>query len=161
MKIARLVNSEIMWLIVAAGGVICYFVWPHQPVNAVSSYWRWLLLPATVYWLTFFLGAIQVNHHVMKSVVMVDQVVTSGVYGILRHPIYAADIVLAWAVWLARPQEWLLWAVIWLNIVLLGWMLLEERNLIKRFGSAYRDYQCRVPMFIPYRWRPGQRITNA
>jgi protein-S-isoprenylcysteine O-methyltransferase Ste14 len=33
--------------------------------------------------------------------------------------------------------------------VLYGITLMEERELVERFGQAYRQYQQRVPRFVP------------
>ena len=34
-------------------------------------------------------------------------------------------------------------------LVLYGITLMEERELVERFGQAYRQYQQRVPRFVP------------
>jgi protein-S-isoprenylcysteine O-methyltransferase Ste14 len=36
----------------------------------------------------------------------------------------------------------------------------EEAKLIAQFGDAYRDYQQRVPMFVPH-WRAVRRTIEA
>jgi protein-S-isoprenylcysteine O-methyltransferase Ste14 len=33
--------------------------------------------------------------------------------------------------------------------------LLEDRALVAAYGEAYRSYQRKVPMLIPWRIRPG------
>lgn len=56
-----------------------------------------------------------------------------------------------------------LWSTPWLSMghlvlsialeayIILAVLLLEEADLIKEFGDQYRQYQRRVPAFIPYR----------
>ena len=45
-----------------------------------------------------------------------------------------------------------------LNGLFTGWIVvgsrLEERDLVREFGDAYRDYQRKVPMLLPW---PGRR----
>ena len=62
---------------------------------------------------------------------------------------YMADIVLAWGAFIAWPSWRVLFAVIWLTIVLSYWMKLEEEALIERFGGEYQQYMGKVPMVIP------------
>jgi protein-S-isoprenylcysteine O-methyltransferase Ste14 len=42
-----------------------------------------------------------------------------------------------------------------LNVLFTGWViagiLLEERGLVASYGDAYRRYQRKVPMLIPWR----------
>jgi protein-S-isoprenylcysteine O-methyltransferase Ste14 len=77
------------------------------------------------------------------------ELLQEGIYGRIRHPRYVA-------VWLGTIAAALfcnylsLWiATVLLFPVLYGIVLLEERELIDRFGDAYRDYASRVPRFIP------------
>ncbi len=75
--------------------------------------------------------------------------VTSGVYSRVRHPIYFADIVMAWGAFIVFPTWNVLFAVLWLTAVLSFWMRLEEAALEKKFGRQYGQYNSRVPMFLP------------
>jgi protein-S-isoprenylcysteine O-methyltransferase Ste14 len=78
------------------------------------------------------------------------QLVTAGVYGRVRHPIYAA--LTLWAV----SQPFLLQNVIagpgGIVAVLLMWFVRvprEEQMMLDRFGDAYRQYMTRTPRLIP------------
>lgn len=77
------------------------------------------------------------------------EVVSKGIYGKLRHPMYVSEI-------------WLYFALLCLNISLLAagvWVLItvflyvicryEEKILIEHFGDEYRQYMKEVPMWIP------------
>ncbi len=75
--------------------------------------------------------------------------VTSGVYSRVRHPIYFADIVLAWGAFIVFPTWKVPFSVLWLTAVLASWMRLEEAALEKKFGRQYKKYKSRVPMFLP------------
>ncbi|MBM3844727.1 MAG: isoprenylcysteine carboxylmethyltransferase family protein [Verrucomicrobia bacterium] len=76
------------------------------------------------------------------------QLITSGIYGFIRHPLYAAVITLGFA-----------WALLWRSepaLVLAALQIpffdakarREERWLLERF-TAYADYTRRVKRFIP------------
>lgn len=73
--------------------------------------------------------------------------VTSGVYNIVRHPLYLAGIILfSFNPYISRT---------WLTVSLLAdayfvmGAFIEERRLIARFGDEYRAYMKRVPRFVP------------
>jgi protein-S-isoprenylcysteine O-methyltransferase Ste14 len=73
---------------------------------------------------------------------------TSGLYRIVRHPIYVGTIVAFWA----TPEMTfghLLFAVGATAYTLLG-TVLEERDLVRIFGDGYRDYRRRIRMLLPF-----------
>ena len=77
--------------------------------------------------------------------------VVCGPYRWVRHPLYTLSLIMIWA----HPDptaDRLLFGLLWSAWIVLGgrW---EERDLRARFGTRYRDYQQRVPMFIPRPWR--------
>jgi protein-S-isoprenylcysteine O-methyltransferase Ste14 len=74
---------------------------------------------------------------------------SSGVLGVIRHPWYTGLVLLLWARDLDAAR--LVTNGVLTPYVVIG-TLLEERKLVHEFGDAYRDYQQRVSMFVPFRW---------
>lgn len=94
-----------------------------------------------------FLGIRQVmEHESRKGLTEAGGLDASGILGVIRHPWYAAAILIIWA----RPLDM---AVLVTNAVLTTYLVigtvLEERKLVTVFGDEYRRYQKKVPMFIP------------
>ena len=78
------------------------------------------------------------------------QLVRSGPFATMRHPIYFAMLLLLIALGLGLGHVWGLIAAIPLFVI--GTVIRireEERLLRKQFGSAYDDYASRTPAFIP------------
>jgi protein-S-isoprenylcysteine O-methyltransferase Ste14 len=78
------------------------------------------------------------------------ELVTSGPYRWVRHPIYSGLLLMAlgWAVWRGRYSGFWGLAV----LLLLFWIKAraEEQLMIQHFGDAYRSYKARVKALIPY-----------
>lgn len=76
--------------------------------------------------------------------------VTEGLYGHIRHPLYASVILLAWGLYLKAPS---LIATL-LAATATGFMVwtarAEERECLDYFRDAYRDYMARTRMFLPW-----------
>ncbi len=94
-----------------------------------------------------FLGIRQVmEHESRKGLTETGGLDTSGILGVIRHPWYTAGILIVWA----RPLDM---AVLVTNIVLTAYLIigthLEEKRLVAEFGDEYREYQNKVPMFLP------------
>lgn len=72
-----------------------------------------------------------------------------GIYARLRHPRYAVVMlsVCALALFTNYLAVYLFCPLAW--VVLYGITLMEERELVERFGQAYEQYQRRVPRFVP------------
>lgn len=78
-----------------------------------------------------------------------------GPYRWVRHPLYLFALVLFWAC-PAVSADRLLFNVLWTGWVVVG-SVLEERDLVVRYGDDYRAYQRSVPMLLPWRLRPSGR----
>lgn len=88
------------------------------------------------------------------------RIVDSSIYSILRHPIYAGALRVGIGLALLNGNGNALVFALLLPLAFAGWVVLvEERELVRRFGQSYRDYRKRVPAFWP-RWRELDRFFN-
>jgi len=140
-----------MWTVVALGILVIFFVIPKQPLFSFSDSKAAIifLVLAIPYWSYFWINAVLINKKAASSSANTPQIISSGVYGYVRHPIYGADIVLAIALFFFIPEARIALSVIWLTLVLIVWMKLEESVLEERFGHKYKEYKKNVPMLIP------------
>ena len=77
------------------------------------------------------------------------QVITTGVFSIVRHPIYLGSILLYLGFILLSLS--LLSVLVWILIIVFYYMIsrYEEKLLTQRFGSAYEGYKKKVSMLFP------------
>lgn len=75
------------------------------------------------------------------------KLVTTGMHGIVRHPLYLGLIILIWSF----PKLSLIDFVgnSGITLYLLIGALLEERKLLAEFGEEYERYKKKVPMLLP------------
>lgn len=78
------------------------------------------------------------------------QLVTSGLYRYIRHPLYSSLLFLAWGVYFKQPALPGLLLVLASSVALVATARVEERENIQTFGDAYRAYMQRTRMFIPF-----------
>ncbi|HEY2979563.1 MAG TPA: isoprenylcysteine carboxylmethyltransferase family protein [Anaerolineales bacterium] len=72
------------------------------------------------------------------------------IYDILRHPVYGAVQRVAAGLALLNGSWFGLTCALFLALGFWGWVrLVEERELLQRFGKAYEEYRRRVPAFWP------------
>jgi methanethiol S-methyltransferase len=81
-----------------------------------------------------------------RSAVSLQALITSGIYGRIRHPQSLAGLLLLWARDLTDTD-------IVINVVLSLYLLIgariEDKRLLKEFGEEYARYRERVPAFVP------------
>lgn len=78
------------------------------------------------------------------------QLVTGGVYGLIRHPFYSSLLFLCWGIFL-KSVSWVAAVLALLTTALLMITArVEERENIRYFGEAYRAYMQKTHRFIPY-----------
>ncbi|KAF5415634.1 MAG: hypothetical protein C5S38_03815 [Candidatus Methanophagaceae archaeon] len=115
--------------------------------QTVSIYLR-VLLSLPVFFLAFFFA-----RSGLKTVFGEERnelaVIKTGVFSIVRHPIYLGAILLYLGFIIISLS--IISFCIWLIIILFYYFIsrYEEKLLIDKLGSQYEDYMNEVPMFIP------------
>ena len=79
-----------------------------------------------------------------------QQLVTSGMYAIVRHPLY-----LSWLVVIVGTNVYFASSWAWLGVLLVAVVFsiripIEERYLVNRFGEEYIAYQKRSKVILPW-----------
>jgi len=83
-----------------------------------------------------------------------NNLIVTGPYAYVRHPIYALQQALAVASFVAVPVP-VMAVVLVVELVFLNWEALrEERHLTSAHGDVYRDYMRRAGRFLPKLSRP-------
>jgi len=74
--------------------------------------------------------------------------VTNGIFGRLRNPMYVGLTLFLVALSLALASDWMLvMTVAFIAVIHFGVVRREERYLEAKFGDAYRQYKARVPRY--------------
>lgn len=75
------------------------------------------------------------------------ELVRTGVYGIVRHPLYVAGII----IFTFSPVITVngLTITVLADLYFLFGMFIEERRFLRIFGEQYREYMKRVPRMVP------------
>jgi protein-S-isoprenylcysteine O-methyltransferase Ste14 len=80
-----------------------------------------------------------------------DQLQVHGPYRLVRHPLMTGLLLVFWCGSTMTTGR-LVWALALTFYILVG-TVLEERDLVARFGDAYRRYRAEVPAFAPRPFR--------
>lgn len=76
-------------------------------------------------------------------------IVETGLYGYVRHPMYSSLLFLAWGAFLKQITPLTFLLVILTTGFLIVTAKVEEKENIEFFGKAYRHYMTKTKMFIP------------
>lgn len=77
-----------------------------------------------------------------------DQLVVSGMYKRVRHPLYFFSLLAIWFM----PVMTLNWLTFCMVATLYFWIgsYFEEKKMIREFGIVYLQYQKKVPRLLPF-----------
>jgi protein-S-isoprenylcysteine O-methyltransferase Ste14 len=79
----------------------------------------------------------------------VRALVTTGIHGWSRNPIYVGMFLIYFGIGIAAPSPWILILTLPLAMAIrYGVVAREEAYLERRFGDAYRDYKARVRRWL-------------
>jgi protein-S-isoprenylcysteine O-methyltransferase Ste14 len=130
---------------------------------ALDHRWHWSAVPdwlallgdaAIVASFVLFFFVMKQNSYAAATVrVEADQpVISTGLYGVVRHPMYSGALLLMIAMPLALDSCWSLLLLI-PTVPVLAWRLLDEERVLRRDLPGYADY-CRQVRYrlIPLLW---------
>ena len=78
------------------------------------------------------------------------QLVTDGIYGRIRHPMYSSLLLLTWGLLLKRITALTALVAAITSVVVVAAALVEEKENVAFFGEPYRRYMERTKRFIPF-----------
>lgn len=78
------------------------------------------------------------------------ELVQTGIFGLIRHPLYSSLLLLAWGIFFKDPVALAVILVIGATGLLILTAKADEAECLFTFGNAYSDYMRRTRMFIPY-----------
>ena len=117
-----------------------------QPTLGLPDLAAWIIGGAIfIVAMTFAgLGVYQIRIGALKLPNKEGKLQTSGIYGVVRHPIYFGDVFwpLGWSI-MSNASYSLMLSPLWLFILLL-FSLVEEERLVEEYGEEYERYRQRV-----------------
>jgi protein-S-isoprenylcysteine O-methyltransferase Ste14 len=130
-------------------------------VSALDHRFGWARMPAAVCLVGDMVAAVGlgmvmlviVQNSYASSTVQVESgqtVVSSGLYGLVRHPMYTANVIMMVGIPLALGSYWGLVFVI-PGLLVLAWRIRDEETLLRGELDGYREYTRKVR----YRLVPG------
>ena len=109
-----------------------------------------LLLTANQFDVWEFLGFREALRFFIKEALAKPILVTTGLLGFVRHPLYFFAIIFLWAS-PAMTYRYLTIVSAFTLYFLIG-SYFEEKKLAAQFGQNYLNYKKEVPAFLPLKW---------
>lgn len=78
------------------------------------------------------------------------ELVTSGIYRYIRHPLYSSLLLLAWGTYFKTINQAGITLVLIATLLLDATAKADEEECIQIFGKEYQEYMQRTKKFIPY-----------
>jgi protein-S-isoprenylcysteine O-methyltransferase Ste14 len=78
------------------------------------------------------------------------RLVRSGAYRVIRHPLYASLLALAWGVFLKAPSWLGLGLAALATVAVYLTARVEEQENLRNFGPEYAEYMRETRMFVPF-----------
>jgi len=143
--IARFFAFESVFILV----MLNYRVWFVNPLS-VNQIISWVLLIISLYAVTTGYLLLKRKGKPTTNFENTSLLVTSGIYGFIRHPLYLSVFFLGTGVMLKNPEpaQLILGAVNLIAVYITA--KIEENEMITKFGDEYRQYMKGTKMFIPF-----------
>jgi protein-S-isoprenylcysteine O-methyltransferase Ste14 len=126
-----------------------YKVWFNNPFSLLQIF-SWILLILSAYVVITGYLLLKRKGKPDNNFENTSLLVKSGIYGYIRHPLYLSVFLLGTGVMLKDPgRVQVVFGVINL-IAIFFTAMIEEKEMIAKFGDEYRVYMKETKMFIPF-----------
>jgi len=134
--------------------IVLFVVFPGQVLYRFPVPWSFLMAAGQVFFascllvavfqfgILYFIGLRQLADQTGSR-----ELVTSGLYGYVRHPFYTFFLLLLWLTPIMTTS--LLVVYVGLTVYIQIGIYFEERKLLREFGQEYADYRAVTPMLFP------------
>ena len=121
-------------------------------IREISPYFlRILLNGGEGYWVAYAANrTISKNWSPTVDKTQKQNLVTSGVYSTIRHPLYLSGLLILVGTNIYFGSSWAWVGVLLVLIVILIRLPIEERHLAVRFGQEYITYRERTKAILPW-----------
>lgn len=79
-----------------------------------------------------------------------SELVDSGIFKYIRHPLYSSLVFLTWGIFLKHPTVQLFIISVLSTAFLYFAAIFDEKECIRYFGNKYREYMKHTKRFIPF-----------
>jgi protein-S-isoprenylcysteine O-methyltransferase Ste14 len=124
-------------------------IWFHDPFCLMQII-SWILLILSVYFVLAGYILLKKRGSSKGNFENTTVLVKSGVYSLIRHPLYFSLFLLGTGVMMKDPG---ILAIILgvINLIAVGLTALtEEKEMVEKFGEPYKEYMKETKMFIPF-----------
>lgn len=123
--------------------------WFHNPFS-IPQIFSWLLLIGSIALVLHGFHMLRAAGAPRGDIENTTQLVSTGVYRYIRHPLYCSLILCGVGAYLKGPSLTGFILVVCLLIFVFLTARIEEQDNLERFGDAYRVYMGNTRMFIPF-----------
>lgn len=145
------------WECIVALFVLNYGHWFKDPFSFTQII-SWILLIISLWFVIE--GVVLLRKARKPGIVRVDEklfrfektteLVTTGIYKYIRHPLYSSLLLLTWGIWFKHPA--LIQALVAVLSSVMLWVTArrDERECLEYFGKNYSEYMTRTKRLIPF-----------
>jgi protein-S-isoprenylcysteine O-methyltransferase Ste14 len=143
--IARFFAFESVFVLVLLNYKV-WFINPFSPLHQVS----WVLLILSVYVVITGYLLLKRKGKPDTNFENTSVLVKTGIYGYIRHPLYLSIFLFGTGVMFKDPGKIQIILGVINLIAIYFTALIEEREMIAKFGDEYRQYINQSKMFLPF-----------
>ena len=143
--IARFFSFESIYILI----LLNYRMWFREPLS-IHQIFSWIFLVSSIYPGIAGYLLLQNRGKPDKSIERTTELVKSGLYKYIRHPLYCSLLLFGTGVMLKDPGAFQIVLGIINALAIYLTARIEEKEMIMKFGQSYKEYMHETKMFIPY-----------
>jgi len=130
----NIISPKTMWFLILLVAITSSFLFDHEYLYVPSAFSKFVFIICSLLWLTLICSAFFVHREAYKNSYATSRVVTEGIYGKMRHPMYVGDIALFVGLAFLFPMMWVFVTAMCAILIFIWFMNIEDQVIKERFG---------------------------